>query len=53
LAEKNNNIDEVLNKVFKGFGDNINMKNFVELPIEGQALMHLSIHLLPIKWQWI
>ncbi len=37
LAEKNNNIDEVLNKVFKGFGDNINMKNFVVIAHRGAS----------------
>ena len=37
MAEKNNNIDEVLNKVFKGLGDNINMKNFVVIAHRGAS----------------
>jgi len=37
LAEKNNNIDEFLNKVFKGLGDNINMKNFVVIAHRGAS----------------
>ena len=37
MAEKNNNIDEFLNKVFKGLGDNINMKNFVVIAHRGAS----------------
>lgn len=37
LAEKNNNINEVLNKVFKGLGASVNMKNFAVIAHRGAS----------------
>lgn len=37
MAEKNNNIGEVLNKVFEGLGDSVNMKNFAVIAHRGAS----------------